>query len=267
MNVAGVNLDNRRTGGHEQEDHWIPLSDLMTGLMMLFMLIAVLFMIKVNRDKDRLTVLTAQAQAQAAAEGQRVQAVSRVLRVYDALRDRLYDDLSVEFWNDLPKWGAKLDGDLAIRFNEPDVLFGNGSSVLKPEFIRILDDFFPRYVKILSRPEYKSNIEEVRIEGHTSSIWNSTTVGDAAYFKNMELSQQRTRTTLEHVLTLPAVAFDKAWLISHLTANGLSSSKPRLNLDGTENPAVSQRVEFRVRMDANAQISEIREKHQEVPVR
>jgi len=32
------------------EDHWIPLSDLMTGLMMVFLVIAILFMIKVERE-------------------------------------------------------------------------------------------------------------------------------------------------------------------------------------------------------------------------
>ncbi len=30
------------------EDHWVPLSDLMTGLMMIFMLLAIVFMLKVN---------------------------------------------------------------------------------------------------------------------------------------------------------------------------------------------------------------------------
>ena len=30
------------------EAHWIPLADLMTGLMMMFMLIAVLYMLKIN---------------------------------------------------------------------------------------------------------------------------------------------------------------------------------------------------------------------------
>ncbi len=29
-----------------KEEHWIPLSDLMTGLMMMFMLVAIVFMLK-----------------------------------------------------------------------------------------------------------------------------------------------------------------------------------------------------------------------------
>jgi len=36
-----------------QEAQWISLSDLMTGLMMLFMLIAVAFMLKVQADEAK----------------------------------------------------------------------------------------------------------------------------------------------------------------------------------------------------------------------
>jgi outer membrane protein OmpA-like peptidoglycan-associated protein len=88
-------------------------------------------------------------------------------------------------------------------------------------------------------------------------VWNALTTADAAYFKNMELSQSRTRTTLEYVLGLPAVAPWKSWLIARMTANGLSSSHPRLNSDGTENREASRRVEFRVRTNAEARIADI----------
>ena len=37
----------------QQEAQWISLSDLMTGLMMLFMLIAIAFMLKVQADEAR----------------------------------------------------------------------------------------------------------------------------------------------------------------------------------------------------------------------
>jgi hypothetical protein len=36
-----------------QEDHWIPLSDLMTGMMMIFMLVAIIFMIQLKRDEKK----------------------------------------------------------------------------------------------------------------------------------------------------------------------------------------------------------------------
>ncbi len=222
-----------------QETHWIPLSDLMTGLMVIFLLIAVMYMMKVEADADR---------------------IKTVAIAYSEIRDALYEDLHREFQNDLGAWKAEIiKSDLTIRFNEPEVLFANGSSELKPEFKAVLSDFFPRYVKILTSAKYRDAISEIRIEGHTSSDWTLQTSAEDAYFRNMELSQARTRTTLSYVLELPAVAADRSWLIRYLTANGLSSSRPILDADQKEDPQRSRRVEFRVRTDAEVRIAKILE--------
>ncbi len=218
------------------EEHWIPLSDLMTGLMMIFMLISVIFMVQVDASRT---------------------AMRNVAKQYSETRDDLYEDLLKEFSPDLPRWRARLDRDLTIRFEEPDVLFDTGKADLKTEFENILSNFFPRYVRIICGQKYKNSIQEVRIEGHTSSIWLAGHSADDAYFRNMELSQSRTRSTLEYVLLLPQVADEKNWLTRKLTANGLSSSRTVRNADGSENVVASQRVEFRLRTDAESRIGEI----------
>jgi len=222
-----------------EEAHWIPLSDLMTGLMVMFLLIAVTYMIRVEADADR---------------------VKEVAIAYSEIKDALYDDLNLEFKSDLQNWKAQLiKDDLSIRFTEPDVLFAEGSSDLKPEFRAILSDFFPRYVRILTSPKYRAAISEVRIEGHTSSDWTGVTTPENAYIRNMELSQARTRSVLVFALSLPQVDGERDWLRRSLTANGLSSSHPVLDQSGVEDPARSRRVEFRVRTDAEARIAKILE--------
>ncbi|MBF0308246.1 MAG: OmpA family protein [Magnetococcales bacterium] len=222
----------------EQDDHWIPLSDLMTGLMMFFMLLAVSFMVKVEADSDK---------------------IKRVAILYDQLRSDLYNDLDSEFRKDLGRWGAELDADLTVRFKEPEVLFDIGSAILKPRFTIILNEFFPRYVSILSSDKYRNSITEIRVEGHTSSSWGQDSATDYAYFKNMELSQSRTRSTLQYILQLPDALKEQDWLRRHLTANGLSSSKLIIGSDGKENSLRSQRVEFKIRTDADARIASILE--------
>lgn len=222
-----------------QEAHWIPLSDLMTGLMVLFLLIAVTYMARVESDASR---------------------IREVAVAYTETRDALYEDLLAEFKDDLPKWKADLNrADLSIRFKDPDILFANGSSELKPEFQQILRDFFPRYERILASPKYRDSINEIRIEGHTSSEWIGVTNPDVAYFKNMELSQARTRSALNLVLDLPESLTNRAWLKRFVTANGLSSSQPILNEDQTENLEMSRSVVFRIRTDAETRISKILE--------
>ncbi len=123
-------------------------------------------------------------------------------------------------------------------------------------FEHVLKDFFPRYVRILKIPKYKDDIEEIRIEGHTSSEWRFDVPRDSAYLLNMRLSQDRTRSVLEYVVELPEVADDKEWLRGFVTANGLSSSKLILRKD-EEDKAASRRVEFRVRTNAEKRIVSI----------
>jgi outer membrane protein OmpA-like peptidoglycan-associated protein len=217
------------------QTHWIPLADLMTGLMMVFLLIAITYMVKVEAASQH---------------------IREIAVLYERMKVELYADLKKEFEKDLPRWGAEIDRDSTIRFKEPDDLFPIGSSDLKNNFKSILDDFFPRYVYILDSDKYRDAVEEIRIEGHTSSIW-SNLPSDQAYFQNMKLSQDRTRSTLQYVLASPAIRGDLPWLRGHITANGLSSSKTIKKPEGSEDYERSQRVEFRVRTDAESRIAKI----------
>jgi outer membrane protein OmpA-like peptidoglycan-associated protein len=221
----------------QQEAQWISLSDVMTGLMMLFMLIALAFMLKVQADEA---------------------VAKQVAEQYTQIRQELYNDLYAEFKDDLPVWDAIFTKDLILTFQGPEVLFDTGKADLKPRFRQILQNFFPRYVKIITSPKYKSSIQEIRIEGHTSSDWNGTAGTEEAYFGNMELSQGRTRSALCFVLRLPDVQKDIVWLRSNVTANGLSSSHLKIKPDGiTEDADRSKRVEFRILTDAEAKIEKI----------
>jgi outer membrane protein OmpA-like peptidoglycan-associated protein len=217
---------------HDQEEHWLSVSDLMAGLMMIFMLIAIVYMIKVETEAE-------------------------VAILYDHLKNDLYNDLHSTFKDDLTRWNAELYRDLTIRFKEPDVLFDQGRDEIKLKFQAILSDFFPRYIAIITSDKYRNDIEEIRIEGHTSSIWNNKTSDFDGYILNMALSQDRTRSTLDYVLSLESVISEVEWLKAHTTANGLSSSKLIHNEDGSENPSLSRRVEFRVKTNAEARIAKI----------
>jgi hypothetical protein len=55
----------------------------------------------------------------------------------------------------------------------------------------------------------------------------------------------------------PRVAENQEWLKQFVTANGLSSSRLIRDADGLEDPDRSQRVEFRVRTDAEVRIAKI----------
>ena len=227
-----------------EEDYWISLSDLMTSLMMIFLLISVVYMI-------------------------RVQEMVKIPTVYKETLQGLGLALNKEFSGDLERWHAVIDDDLTVRFTEPRLLFAVGSATLKPEFKEILNDFFPRYVRVMSDPKYRNKIEEIRIEGHTSTFWRDGTSDGEAYFHNMQLSQERTRSTLQYLMALPFVTQSEntyGWLKQNFRAIGFSSAKPvnragRPITNGNEEDSQSsQRVEFRVRTTVERQVADIVEK-------
>lgn len=239
-----MSLEARRGPSRGQEDHWVPLSDLMTGLMMIFLLVAIVYMLQVKRNEAKI-----------------IEAQNRVRDIathYTDLRGQLYQELSTEFKDDLQKWHASIKPDLTVRFEEPSVQFDTGAAIVKDSFKTILDSFFPRYIKILRSTKYVDAIEEVRIEGHTSAIWKNL-AAEQAYYENMRLSQDRARSVLVYVFGIPAIRDEELlrWILARVTANGLSSARRLLRPDGSEDLAGSQRVEFRVRTTAEDQLSKI----------
>ncbi len=218
---------------HSHQSHWIPLADLMTGLMMVFMLLTAAFMLRVE------------------------QTTTLVVKEYEATKSDLLQALQKEFATDLKQWNAELLGDMTIRFNDPTVLFATGSAELRPRFRQVLKEFFPRYVKLITSARFKNAVKEIRIEGHTSSFWTTTTDRQTAYIRNMELSQARTRSALEYLLTLREVD-EREWLILHVTANGLSFSHPlKPNTTSAKDDLANQRVEFRIVTNAGDRMEEI----------
>lgn len=213
--------------GKEENAFSLSTGDLMAGLLFIFILLLMGAMLKVQEKAEQ---------------------DEEIVRRYDQTKTQLYIDLQEEFKEDLTVWRATIDSTLCIRFQEPSMLFDEGSDILKTSFKDILQDFFPRYIAVLSRDQYKENIEEIRIEGHTNSN------GD--YYRNMKLSQDRTRTVLQYCYSLMPEE-EVSWLKGLVTANGLSSSHLITGHDGEEDKDLSRRVEFRVRTNAEKQLEDI----------
>ena len=229
-------LYRRRSGSQE---HWVSLSDIMTALMIIFLLISVVYMLKVKETVD----------------------IPRILKTNE---QQIYQQMNQQLGNSLKKWGAILNSDLTVRFNDHNIMFGVGSSELNPVFKAALDEFFPIYISNLMQDKYLGTIKEIRIEGHTSSHWAAGVDDNLAYIMNMQLSQNRAQNTLIYLLNHPKLSpQEKQWLKKKVRAIGYSSALPLAN-DGEpatalkpENKEKSQRVEFRVVTTAEDQIRKI----------
>jgi len=168
--------------------------------------------------------------------------------------------LHKEFDKDLERWNAIITKDNGFVFNAPEVLFESGKSELKQKFKKILNDFFPRYLNILTS-KYRNEIDEIRIEGHTSNDWESAKNRFEVYLNNMKLSQERALSVLKHVylLQFPIINQYRIWLEKHLRANGMAYAKLKYvdNNKTLVDKVHSRRVEFRIRMKTEEKIYKI----------
>lgn len=205
---------------HTEESHWISLSDMMTGLMLVFLLLTVLFMHQWQKD----------------------------FVDYRDVRSELYEELDKQFKDKYQEWEMVLDDDLTIKFTNPEVLFGYRSAVVTSEFQIILGEFIPQYLGIITQDKYQDKISEVRIEGHTAD-WDD-------YMYTVRLSQERSDAVLERILSdsffrtlgIEKQARLKFWLAANGYGNGRAIDKDGNFVFNSRSAisADSRRVEFRI---------------------
>lgn len=228
---------------HNSDENENPFSfsigDLMAGVLFIFVLLLASSMLDIQEKAEK---------------------DAEIAGRYNNIKTDIFFDIAKEFRDDLAQWNAVVDStDLSVRFSTNEEAstkvsyFISGSPIPSQAYKTILDDFFPRFLKIVSDPRFRDSIEEIRIEGHTDS--------DGGYMLNVDLSQGRARNVLDYCLKVAAQDESlnemMSWAQYKITANGLSYSHPILNADGSENKDLSRRVEFKVRTNAEAQLEEI----------
>ena len=214
-----------------RQNVWLSVSDLMTGLMVIFLFIAIAYISRVRQNQF-------------------------VLTDYVETKNQLHDKLVKEFEGDTLKWQMAIGKNLSMKFKEPTVLFASGSYELTPRFKEILDEFLPRYFNILLNDSLKNNIQEIRIEGHTDNV-PIPRYDEDPYIANVILSQQRALSVLRYLRKMPSYQQyseeQRSLLEFWFTANGLSYGKAVDNAGNYINKShneidkdMSRRVEFRI---------------------
>lgn len=187
---------------------------------------------------------------------------------YKELQQEIYLDLTDEMGSDLEKWGATIDPDtLTIRFSSDDG-FDARSAELKPNYKKVLQEFFPKLIQILEQDKYKNEIEEIRIEGFTAPD-RTDPYGEGSehdYVSGVKLSQERTQNVLLYCLENTNYSqetdsakkeAEKDWIRKHIVSNGYSLSKPLdtngklLEADGEIDKVATRRVEFRIKTNSD----------------
>lgn len=232
---------------NDETSIWISNTDLMSGLLVLFLFIAILMNQGLSEAQDEIKKITGESN-----------------EVRKELQESIKQNFSAE---EIKRYNLDQENNIgAASFDKGDGRFLAGSSALTPEFQATLQAFLPKYIKSISNIYEKdpNKIKEIRIEGHTSTEWFADNNGqlvtaNEAYIKNMELSQNRTRAIIQFALSLPELVPYHSLIKEKLTANGLSSSQIIKKEDGSEDFDASRRIEFKVVVNDEATVKAIEE--------
>lgn len=201
---------------------WITMTDLMTGLVLVFVVMFLYSFLQNNVEKF---------QDDLAKENS-----SKALQ--EALKER-----NVE---------AIVDSATGIVKISDLELFEINKSDLSPKGKEYLDKFIPAYIDSLFENDYlKGRIDKILIQGHTDSQnFAGQFTEDEQYMKNMELSLNRAYSVANYMIKTPYNKNYGKKLRETVIVEGASSSTPVL-VNGKEDFAKSRRVELKLIMKKN----------------
>lgn len=258
------NRRSRITHG-EEVNYWQSYSDLMTALLLMFMLITLAISLKANSDYQK--DIDKRVAYEAELEEQKKRLEENEIRRQEDERIMKEQEKKI---NDLIGIKAQIIEDLSQAFSDVDltvqidnntgsitfassVLFDYNSDQIKATGKQFLDEFLPIYVNSILNEKFKDYISEIIVEGYTDDK------GEFIY--NLELSQKRAFSVSKYCLEHPQL-FDEAIDFEHLkailTTNGKSMNNLITDDNGKVNAEASRRVEFKFRLKDDEMINEMR---------
>lgn len=210
----------RPTEEDAQPNFWASYSDLMAGMLMVFILLLVVALYhfaESNRQKEK--ILEVQEER---------------LKSFHELQRRLIGNLEKE----ITDTEVTIDPNTGMLRIGSGILFGEGESTLRPDGQAKLDKIFDAYIKVVLDEEFRDVIRQIEIEGHTNS--------NGPYLYNLELSQRRALTVMREFLSRAGP--EKARLQQIVLAGGRSFANLIRDEDGNEDAVRSRRIELHLRL-------------------
>lgn len=207
-----------RTAENQENIFWVTMTDLMTGLVLVFMVL--FFWAYMQGQMDKLQEQVAQ------------KSVSEELK-------KSLNEQNIE---------AEVESSGIVKIQNLE-LFDIGSYTLSDKGKEYLNKFAPVYLNSIFSNEFlNKNVDKIIIEGHTDS---QTFVGkysdDEQYMKNMELSLNRAYAVANYMSKTPYNKKNGDKLRKMIIVEGASFSDPII-VNGKEDYAQSRRVELKLIM-------------------
>lgn len=159
---------------NEHTDYWLSYADLMSGMLMVFVLLFSFVMLSLKHTEATMPKPTPTPTPQKTVTVNRNSITNELV---DALKKK---NIRV----------TVRDGDVEIQSS---VFFDSNKSVLKKDGKDFLNRFAQIYFEVLTKKNNLAQVQEIVIEGHTDP--------DGTDLKNMELSQQRSYSVYKYLFT------------------------------------------------------------------
>ncbi len=248
----------KRTETDEEPSYWLSYSDMMAGLLLMFVIIMSVYLMQAqkqfeeNEAQARIYEMKKLEYERRSEElekknGELQEQLDRIIGV----RTNLIEALRDEFEGTNSR--VIIDAQTGAIMFDSSILFDFNKAVLKPSGMEFLDQFLPQYLNVIMEDTFRPYISEIIIEGHTDSV--------GGYLSNLDLSQKRALAVATYCLqdngkVLPVETVNELKPI--ITANGRSYSNTIKKSDGTEDSAASRRVEFKFRLKEDEMIEEMK---------
>jgi flagellar motor protein MotB len=193
------------------------LTDLMTSLMVIFILLLLVF-VRHTAGKDA--------------------------AMTDALLKRLLHDMTPQGFNEKTIRPDPRDRN-AILVIVPDRLmnFETGKSTLRPEGEQFLKRYIPDFAEVLCSEQFRSSIESIVVEGHTDTHPYVGSTPEESQNLNLKLSQDRSMEVVKNALAdLSGLETMRACFLEKLSASGRGEQEQEAT------PDESRRVILKIRV-------------------
>ncbi len=193
------------------------LTDMMTSLMVIFILLLVVFLNQEYLEK----------------EDKKIETTSTLSSIKEALEKELigsFDGITVAQDPNDPLT-------LVVIVPENLLKFGVDQYVLPPHSQNFLANFTPQFLNIVCGTKFSEKIDSIIVEGHTDSSSDDS--------HNLALSQKR---SLEVMLKMVDYAETSEDCFLGITSASGRGEREVILVDGVENAPLSRRVQYKIRV-------------------
>lgn len=218
----------RRDSESGENPFWITYSDLLSALVMVFLVLLLAFQALSEENMRELAAKNKELES----ERKRIKLANAELKKTKDEVERVDLNRNAEKMKGLLRELAMLEGKFPkgtittdsktgeVRIDDK-ILFDTGKAVLKPEGKRILDQVVPEWSAIVTRPEYAEIIKEVVFEGHADA--QGVSDPNENYLQNLALTQNRSVAVARYVFRADNNFEHKEALRSLVSASGRSN--------------------------------------------